>query len=158
MQRHVSSRRCSKCTPAPSVCATLAKTRPVIRPLLNAYVSVCPLPLVAGGLPWPQAIAWKSQHTSSRGRATITLTRNKSAKAQEVAALKRQPKEGSRKTDRARRRIQCDQHSTARCAEPDRAPDWPPRIRWPSRQARSACPSHFCLALSHGTQHSQHTN
>ena len=94
----------------------------------------------------------------NRGLATLTLTRNKKRKAQEVAALKRLPKEGSRKTDRARRRIQCDQHSTARCAEPDRVPDWPPRIRWPSRQARSACPLHFCLALSHGTQHSQHTN
>ena len=54
--------------------------------------------------------------------------------------------------------IECDQHSAARYAEPDRAPDWPPRIRWPSRQARSACPLHFCLALSHGTQHLQHTN
>ena len=94
----------------------------------------------------------------NRGLATLTLTRNKKRKAQEVAALKRRPKEGSRKTDRARRRIQCDQHSIARCAEPDRVPGGPPRIRCPSRQARSACPPHFCASLSHGTQHSQHTN
>ena len=91
----------------------------------------------------------------TRGRATLTLTRNKSAK---VAALKRRPKEGSRKTDLALRRIECDQHSASHQAEPDRAPDWPPRIRWSSRQARSASPPHFCATLSHGTQHSQHTN
>ena len=37
----------------------------VFRPMLNAYVSVCPLPLVAGGLPWPQATAWQSHYTST---------------------------------------------------------------------------------------------
>ena len=94
----------------------------------------------------------------TRGRATLTLTRNKSAKAQEVATLKRQPKEGSRKTDLRVGALSETSTQPANQAEPDRAPEWPPRIRWSSRQARSASPPHFCATLSHGTQHSQHTN
>ena len=91
----------------------------------------------------------------TRGRATLTLTRNKSAK---VAALKRRPKEGSRKTDLRVGALSETSAQPANQAEPDQAPEWPPRIRRSSRQARSASPPHFCATLRHGTQHSQHTN
>ena len=91
----------------------------------------------------------------TRGQATLTLTRNKSAK---VAALKRQPKEGSRKTDLRVGALSETSTQPANQAEPDRAPEWPPRIRRSSQQARSASPPHFCATLRHGTQHSQHTN